>query len=118
MTDSLLLMDFGDLGRALDLLDNVDKPDVPGDPKKREKIIKFILHAILSYHVIPASLDIEKLGLNNTFPTHLEFPHIFDNQPLRLRVQHLIFPPITSVNFFSKILHAISATNGELIYPY
>lgn len=116
MTDPFHLMDIADLGQVLDLLDSVDKPHHPWDPEKRKKIIKFILHAILSYHIIPADLDTEKLGLNNTFPTHLEFPHIFDNQPLRLRVQKLIFPPITSVNFFSKILYAnIPATNGEFM---
>ena len=119
MTDPSHLIDFADLGGALDLLDSVDKPHCPGDPEKRKKIIKFILHAILSYHIIPADLDTEKLGLNNTFPTHLKFPHIFDNQPLRLRVQKLIFPPITSVNLFSKILHAnILATNGGLTFLY
>jgi hypothetical protein len=105
---------YADLGSALGLLDNVDRPHAPGDPEKRKKIIKFILHVVLSYHVIDAEYGIEKLGAHNTLPSHLKFPNLFDNQPIRLRFERTLVPPITWINLFSKIFFGnISATNGE-----
>lgn len=110
----LSLLEYADLGSALDLMDNVDHPNHPGNPEKRKKIIKFILHVILSYHVIDAEYDIEKLGAHNTLPSHLKFPHLFDHQPVRLRFERLLIPPITWVNLFTKIFFGnISATNGK-----
>jgi hypothetical protein len=110
----LSLLEHADLGSALDLMDNVDHPRTPGNPEKRKKIIKFILHVILSYHVIDAEYDIEKLGAHNTLPSHLKFPRLFDHQPIRLRFERILIPPITWINLFSKIFFGnISATNGE-----
>jgi hypothetical protein len=114
MADPLSLLEYTDLGNALDLMDNVDHPDAPCDPEKRKKIIKFILHVILSYHAIDAEFDIEKLGAYNTLPSHLKFPHLFDHQPIRLRVERTLIPPLTWINLFSKVIFGnISATNGE-----
>jgi uncharacterized surface protein with fasciclin (FAS1) repeats len=106
----LSVLEHTDLAAAVDLIDNVH-PDHPGDPEKRKKIIKFILHVILSYHVIDGEYDIEKLGAHNTIPSHLKFRHVFDNQPIRLRVGSTLLPSIT-INFFSKIFLGVSATNG------
>lgn len=112
-TNPLTILEHTDIGDALDLIDRVDHPDHPGDPEKRKKIIKFILHVILSYHVIDGEYDIEKLGAHNTVPSHLKFHHVLDNQPIRLRVESTLIPPVTWVNFFSRIFLPVSATNGE-----
>ena len=115
----LSLLEYADLGSTLDLMDNVDHPEAPGDPEKRKKIIKFILHVILSYHVIDAEYDIEKLGAHNTLPSHLKFPHLFDHQPIRLRFERILIPPMTWINLFSKIFFGnISATNGEIFLVF
>ena len=111
-SDPLSFLEHTTLGSAIDLMDNIDLPKCPGDPEKRKKIIKFILRIVLSYHVLDAEYDIEKLGTANTLPTHLRSDHLFDHQPIRLRVQQTLVPPFTWVNFFSKIFLNISATNG------
>lgn len=106
----LTILEQIDLADALDLIDSADHPS---DPEERKKIIKFILHVILSYHVIDGEYDIEKLGAHNTVPSHLKFHHVFDNQPIRLRVENTLMPPATWVNFFSRSFLTVSATNGE-----
>jgi uncharacterized surface protein with fasciclin (FAS1) repeats len=111
--DPLSILEHVDLGSSIDLMDNVDLSDDGTDPEKRKKIIKFILHVVLSYHLLDSEYDIEKLAANNTLPSHLKFHHLFEQQPIRLRVSKTLIPPITSINFFSKIFFAnISATNG------
>jgi hypothetical protein len=112
----LSILEHADFGSVLELMENVDHPDAPGDPEKRKKIIKFILHIILSYHIIDDEYDIEKLGAHNTLPTHLKFHHhnFFDKQPIRLRVTKKLIPPFTWINLFTRIIFGnIHATNGD-----
>ena len=106
------LLEFADLGQVLDLLED-DEGHLPDDPEKRKKILKFILHALLSYHIIPKDYDIVGLGLNNTFATSLVFPHVFDGQPLRLKIQQTLVPPVTTINLYARVIQSTSATNGE-----
>lgn len=110
--DLLSLLEFADFGQVLDLLED-DEGHLPDDPEKRKKILKFILHAILSYHIIPKDYDIFGLGLNNTFPTKLVFPHAFDGQPLRLKIQQTLIPHVTTINLYARVIQSTSATNGE-----
>ena len=111
------LANIGNLGQALELLDELEistSDEDDKDKEKRKKIIKFILRAILEYHIIPTdNYPIVRLGLNTTFPTNLSFAGAFDGQPLRLRIDHVVLPPLTTVNFFSKVVHPdVPATNG------
>jgi len=114
-----------DLAEALRLLDILDfSKSQPAtdeyDDEKRKKILKFILRAILEYHIIPtAAYDIINLGHNSTYPTSLIIPGVLDSQPQRLRVEQTIIPPRTSINFYTKIIRPnVKASNGKFCLTF
>lgn len=103
-----------DLASLAYLIDAETSPHKPDD-EHRKRFIKAILHAILSYHIVPiGSLDIASLGLNTTFPTNLTIPGALSSQPLRVRVQRSFLPARTTVNLYARITRSdVMATNGE-----
>ncbi|KAF8964070.1 FAS1 domain-containing protein [Flammula alnicola] len=116
--ESVFLTEFRDLTEALGLLDELDLTNSASlgslDDEKRKKILKIILRAILSYHILPtAAYDIVDFGNNITYPTKLSISGALDGQPLRLRVTQTVIPPATTINFFTRIIHHdVKATNG------
>lgn len=102
-----------DLANLAYLIDAKTSPHKPDD-EQRKRFIKAILHAILSYHIIPiGSLDIASLGLNTTFPTNLTIPGALASQPLRVRIQRSFLPARTTVNLYTTITRSdVMATNG------
>lgn len=103
-----------DLASLAYLIDAKTSPHKPDEQRKR--FIKAILHAILSYHIIPiGSLDIASLGLNTTFPTNLIIPGALASQPLRVRIQRSFLPARTTVNLYTRITRPDAmATNGVI----
>ncbi|KAF9532376.1 FAS1 domain-containing protein [Crepidotus variabilis] len=103
-----------DLPGALDLLEDLDHPSWPSDPKKRKAILKVIIRALLKYHIIPEDgYDSAQLGRNTTYATGLKVSALFDAQPFRLRVEQKAILPLTTINFYARIIHPnIKATNG------
>ena len=69
-----------------------DEPDEPGhddpdkDKERRKKIIKYIVNAVLQYHVLPYEANIDDLRYNTTYPTHLKVPVAFGGHSQRVRV--------------------------------
>jgi uncharacterized surface protein with fasciclin (FAS1) repeats len=115
LDEAAYITEFRDLTTALDLLDQLELASSENaDDDKWKKILKIILRAILNYHIIPtAGYDISGLSHNLTYPTNLAIPGVFDGKPLRLRVTQTYIPPVTSINFFTKIRHPnVKSTNG------
>ncbi|KAF4603966.1 hypothetical protein EYR40_001141 [Pleurotus pulmonarius] len=106
---------FYDLEAVISMLD-ADKstPDEDEDKEKRKKFLKKILHAILSYHILPDPLTQSDLAANITYATSLELPDgSLDGKPLRVHVEKK--GPIASplkVNFFSTLTLETPASNG------
>ncbi|KAJ3522756.1 hypothetical protein NMY22_g11754 [Coprinellus aureogranulatus] len=74
---------------------NGEDDDDPKDPhhdrpdkEKRKKIIKYILNAVLQYHVLPYQADVDELRYNTTYPTNLKVPFAFGGHSQRVRVLH------------------------------
>ncbi|KAF9052740.1 Fasciclin domain-containing protein [Panaeolus papilionaceus] len=88
--------------------------DHAGDKEECRKKLRFILRALLGYHLIPTgAYTVHDLGLNLTFPTNLTIDGAFDSRPERIRVQQSIIPPRTSINFYSRIKEQdLQASNG------
>ncbi|PPQ63206.1 hypothetical protein CVT24_005751 [Panaeolus cyanescens] len=86
------------------------------DKEQCRKKLRFILRALLGYHLIPTgAYKVHDLGLNLTFPTNLSINGIFDSHPERLRIQQNIIPPRTTINFYSQIEQAdLFASNGVI----
>ncbi|KAH9484198.1 Fasciclin-like arabinogalactan protein [Psilocybe cubensis] len=109
------ISEFKNLEDAIELLDQFEalSNDDDGDDKKCKEILKFILRAVLHYHIIPESHDVHELTRNTTYPTKLTIPGASDGQPLRLRVSQSVIPPFTAINFFVRVSHPnIKANNG------
>jgi uncharacterized surface protein with fasciclin (FAS1) repeats len=105
-----------DLLREVDSLDAMDDDD---DEKKerRRKIIKYIVGAVLSYHVLPQPLNAAALSQNTTYATNLTLPEgSLDGQALRLRISSAPFSPVLNVNLFSKIVGSEVLTGNGVIH--
>lgn len=107
-----------DLAEILPLIDestsNISR--AAKDEADQQTVLKTILCAILSYHIIPGTAyDLAGLGTNVTYPTQLRVPGAFAGEPLRLRVTQRVRPPTANINFVVKILHPdIKAANGTV----
>lgn len=88
-----------------------------GDDDHKKKVIKKIIRAVLSYHILPTALPAAELGKNLTHPTSLKLKDgSLDGQALRIRVAVTPKPfrPVITVNMFAKVvLPDIKAKNGE-----
>jgi hypothetical protein len=116
-------MNFEDPSESLlaDMLDEVDSLDAwdEDDDKKerRRKIIKLIVGAVLSYHVIPQPFDAISLGQNSTHATNLTLPEgSLDGEPLRVRVGRAPFSPALSINLFSRVVGPEILTSNGIIH--
>lgn len=118
--DAVAITGFRDFSGALRMLDEIkiSHSDSPDDDQ-RKKILKIILRAILSYHIVPATAyDLTSLRSNTTYATGLTISGTYGGQPLRLRVSQSVIPSSTHLNFFTRIVHPnVRATNGDLISP-
>ncbi|KAJ3478455.1 hypothetical protein NLI96_g9737 [Meripilus lineatus] len=87
-----------------------------GDDDHKKKVIKKIIRAVLSYHILPTALPAAELGKNLTHPTSLKLKDgSLDGQALRIRVAVTPKPfrPVITVNMFAKVvLPDIKAKNG------
>jgi len=102
--------EFG-LGWAINALEHA-----PSDTGcDRKKLLRKFIQAILSYHILPNALDSTKLTQNITHLTKLLFHGAYGDQPLRVRVEHVLLPPVTTINFYSKLVRAnVDFSNGIL----
>ncbi len=91
------------------------------DNEKKREIIKKILTAVLSYHILLEKLPAAELAKNATYPTSLKLDDgSLDSEPLRLRVSSKVklFHPTVNVNFYATITHPdVEAENGESRVP-
>ncbi|TCD59810.1 hypothetical protein EIP91_011407 [Steccherinum ochraceum] len=92
-----------------------DLIDEKHDDHKKE-ILKRIVGAILSYHILPHSLSGEDLAKNTTFGTsYAPNDGAFDGKPLRIHVerQFRLLHPSLVINFYAKVWKSdIQASNG------
>ncbi|KAF7440848.1 hypothetical protein PC9H_001196 [Pleurotus ostreatus] len=106
---------FYNLEAVVSMLDTGESsPGDDEDKEKRKKFLKKILHAILSYHILPDALTQSELAANITYATSLELPDgSLDGKPLRIHVEKR--GPIASplkVNFFNTLTLETKASNG------
>ena len=117
--DETTITGFRDFPRALEVLDEIyfSRSDSP-DHERKKKILKIILRAILSYHIVPdTAYDLTGLRSNTTYATGLKISGTYGGQPLRLRVSQSAIPPSTHINFFTRIVRPdVRATNGDSMY--
>lgn len=107
-----------DLSDAINRLDELESSSIydDKDKEKKRKILKIILHAILSYHILPTQLDAVALVDNSTYATKLVLPKSLGGQSLRIKVARGLIPPVSTINVFSIIVRPDrAATNGQ--YP-
>lgn len=92
----------------------LDRSDDDNDHKK--EVIKSIIRAVLSYHILPAALPAAELAKNLTHPTSLKLKDgSLDGQALRVRIAVVPKPlrPAIFVNYFAKVIVPdIKAKNG------
>ncbi|OCH95262.1 FAS1 domain-containing protein [Obba rivulosa] len=109
-----------DLFAAADsLFKYVHDSDDDDKKEKRKKILKAIIKAILSYHIIPSgSLPAAELVKNSTYATHLSLNDgSLDGKAFRLRIAPTpkIVALTLSVNIYAKVVKPdIKASNGIL----
>jgi len=107
-----------DFPTALEMLDEIksSRSDSPNH-ERWKRILKVILRAILSYHIVPATAyDLTGLRSNTTYATGLTVSGAYGGQPLRLRVSQSTIPPSTHINFFTSIVRPNAwAINGDSI---
>ncbi|KAL0947253.1 hypothetical protein HGRIS_013374 [Hohenbuehelia grisea] len=86
------------------------------DKDKKRKFLKKLLHAILSYHILPGGYNEEELAQNTTFATSLSLSDgSLDGQPLRVRVGTFGITKRTSINLYSFVVGPETlATNGVI----
>ncbi|KAF5324822.1 hypothetical protein D9611_004463 [Ephemerocybe angulata] len=85
--------------------------------KRRRKVIKYIVNAVLQYHVLPFEAKADGLLENNTYPTHLKVPHAMGGHHQRVRVSHKYkkHKVKTFLNHHSKIVVPdVQASNGYI----
>jgi len=118
------LYKINDLSDALHVLDKIEntasggsdcQTDDDDDHERRKRILKKVVTAILSYHILPSKYSAGELSNNNTFATNLVLPDWLDKRPLRIRVASTLVPPMMYINFYSKVSHTnIPASNGMI----
>ncbi|KAK0487225.1 hypothetical protein IW261DRAFT_1603335 [Armillaria novae-zelandiae] len=86
------------------------------EKKRRRKFLRMPIRVILSYHVIPGEVGMQKLSDVSTYPTNLALRFAMHNEPQRIRVESSLIPPSTSVNFYSKVVSANTQTMNGLIH--
>src|SRR6266446_2433881 len=104
--ETISITGFRDFPKALEMLDEIkfSRSNSPNH-ERWKKILKIILRAILSYHMVPATAyDLTGLRSNTTYATGLTISGTYSGQPLRLRVSQSIIPPSTHINFFTRIV--------------
>ncbi|GLB35188.1 putative protein with four repeated domains in the fasciclin I family of proteins [Lyophyllum shimeji] len=110
------LQGYYDLSDAIDLIDGLDGLDSDGHKKDKEKcrkILKKVVHAILSYHILPEKIEVAILADNNTRATHLKLDNALDGEPLRMRLTKGFLSPLPVINMYSKVNRPNgTATNG------
>lgn len=107
-----------DLLSAADVLEadySAADDDKHGDRKK--KVIKKIVSAVLSYHVVPHPLPLSAILDNTTYATNLTIGHGFlDGEASRIRVANRFLGFGITVNIFSRVIgFPVAATNGQYI---
>ncbi|KAI0075460.1 FAS1 domain-containing protein [Panus rudis PR-1116 ss-1] len=82
------------------------------DDEHKKEILKKIVRAVLSYHILPSTLSVEDLAKNSTYETALKKNDgSFDGEVLRVR--SVSFFKAVFINFFSRIVEPdIKALNG------
>lgn len=106
-----------DLGEAISALEFLEASTTPSDKDhdRHKGIFKTIIRALLAYHILPDSNDVVSLGRNTTFSTNLTIPGAQGGNPLRLRVEQTLLPPMTTLNLFTKVVRPnVKASNGRL----
>jgi hypothetical protein len=102
------------------VLENIENLDLQADDKdkdKKKRLLKHIVKAILSYHILPGKFDGHALAGNSTFATSLlASDGSFSEQARRIKV---LGPFLHSrggiINLYSKIKRTnIPAQNGIL----
>lgn len=110
-TSMTSLVQTYDLSDAIHLLDELSINNYDNSDKK--KFLKKIIHAILSYHILPSKLDVAALANNNTFATTLVLPGSLGARPLRVRVTQGLISSTRIINFFSEVNRPdVAARNG------
>jgi hypothetical protein len=96
---------------------SLDALDEDEDKERRRKIIKYIVSAVLSYHVIPQPFDVLALAKNSTHGTNLTLPDgSLDGKPLRVRVGRAPFSPALTINLFSRVEGPEIVTSNGIIH--
>ncbi|KAH8108492.1 FAS1 domain-containing protein [Phellopilus nigrolimitatus] len=93
-------------------VESFDTADMDAQSRPQKEVIKKIVTAVLSYHILPDSLDVAALKKNTTYATKLSrvFGALNDG-PLRLRVGSAL--PFVRINSYSDVIVPdIKATNG------
>lgn len=108
--------DYNDLFWAFDSPNFFCSSYTNGEDHKKNKLRHKFIEAVLSYHILPESKDAFQLTENITHPTKLVVRGAYANQPLRLRVEHTIIPPVTSINFYSKVIKANTDVSNGIIH--
>lgn len=81
-----------------------------GSDHGEKKLFKKIIGYLLRYNTMMSSLPIHKLHENTTYATNLTLPDgSLGGEALRVRIDGLLQP---SINFVSRIVRSISASNG------
>lgn len=109
--DNLPLLKLVDL---IDAIDQVEAQDDDEDNERRKRLLRIIVRAILSYHIIPQSIDSTQLAQNTTYSTNLTIPdNALDNESLRIRVSTQLLPPSIKINFLSTLIKSdVKVKNG------
>lgn len=104
------------LADLIDAIDQVEAEDDDEDKERRKKFIRILVRAVLSYHIIPQSIDATQLVQNTTYPTNLTIPDsALDKESLRIRVSTKLLPPSVRINFFSTVIKPdVKAKNGVI----
>lgn len=68
--------------------DEPDHGDPDKDKERRKKMIKYIVNAVLQYHVLPYEANDHDLRYNTTYRTNLKVPVAFGGHSQRVRVSN------------------------------
>jgi uncharacterized surface protein with fasciclin (FAS1) repeats len=102
---------------AVDYFENVSSINGDEDEKRARwrALLKRVVRAVISYHVLPHPHTAQSLAVNTTHATNLTLPEgSLAGDPLRIRVgaARLGPHPPLAVNFFSKLGAEVHAANG------
>jgi uncharacterized surface protein with fasciclin (FAS1) repeats len=106
------------LSESLDELDGDDDGDDDDERKKRwRKIIRKIIGAVITYHVLPQEVDWPGLLVNSTYATNLTLHDgSLDGEPLRIHVGQKLVPPAIVINYLSYVRGPQNLTSNGVIH--